>query len=188
VKWFRDTFASPNLSYETLDAEMPTDPTRLLVLPHFDPPPWPQYIPNTSGIIMGLKTGTKRGEILKAIRESVALYFVEGMTALKNIGCDTTEFIASGGGSTSDLGLQIRADIFGIPMVRPRITEAGLLGTALLAGTATGVFQTLEESVELFVQRDRVFDPNPARHTIYQEKHALYRQLFDTNRKLLKQL
>ena len=188
VKWFRDTFASPSVAYETLDAEMPLGPTGLLVLPHFDPPPWPQYIPDTSGMIMGLKTGTKRGEILKAVRESVALYFVEGMTALKNIGCDTSEFIASGGGATSDPGLQIRADIFGIPIVRPRITEAGLLGTAMLAGLGTGVFQTLEESVELFVQRDRVFEPDAARHAIYQEKHALYRQLFNTNRELLEQL
>jgi xylulokinase len=188
VKWFRDTFASPETSYDLLDAEMPADPTRLLVLPHFDAPPWPKHIPDTAGIIMGLKTGTKRGEILKAIREGVAFHFVDGITALNNIGCDTTEFIASGGGAKSDPGLQIRADIFGIPIVRPRITEGGLLGAALLAGMATGVFQTLETAVDLFVQRDRVFEPDPARHAIYQEKHALFRQLFDTNRDLLKQL
>ncbi len=181
TKWFRDTFAAADRPsagrnlYERLDREMPEVPTRLLVLPHFDPPP--HHPSGTSGVIVGLKTGTTRGEILKAIREGAAFHFVRGMQSLRKMGIDTTECIASGGGATSDPGLQIRADIFGIPFVRPRITEAGVLGAAMLAGFSTGAFQSATEAVALFVAPDRVFEPDALRHRQYMERHALYEQL-----------
>ena len=186
TKWFRDTFASPSTPYEQLDSEMPEEPTCLLVLPHFDPPP--HHSPDTSGVIVGLKTNTKRGEILKAIREGTALYFLHGIETLRHLGIDTTGFIASGGGAQSDKGLQIRADIFGIPIIRPRITEAGLLGAAMLAGIATGVFASAREAVELFVCDDRIFEPDAARHELYREKHALYQQLYPSLKPILKNL
>ncbi|MCF7848186.1 MAG: hypothetical protein K9M45_04990 [Kiritimatiellales bacterium] len=192
VKWFRDTFASADVPptgtnvYEYLDAELPDDPTRLLVLPHFDPPP--HHAPDTSGVVVGLKMGTTRGEILKAVYEGTTLYFMEGMDALRRLGIDTTEFIASGGGAKSDALLQIKADILGVPFVRPRITEAGMLGAAMLAGLSTGVFKTADEAVDIFVKRDRVFQPDARRHALYREKHALYRQLYPTLKPILQNL
>lgn len=191
VKWFRNTFAKADTAtagarlYQMLDAEMHAEPSRLLVLPHFDPPQWPRYIPDTAGMIVGLKADTTRGEILKAILECTTLYFVDGIEALRRIGCSTTEFIAAGGGAQSDAWLQIKADIFGVPFIRPRITEGGLLGAAMLAGLSTGVLASAEQAVDLFVQRDRVFEPDARRHAAYREKHALYRTLFDANRKIL---
>ncbi len=186
VKWFRDTFASTDVSYKQLDAEMPADPSRLLVLPHFDVPP--HHSPDTSGVIVGLKTSTTRGEILKAIIEGATFYFVQGMDALRSLGIDATAFIASGGGAKSDAGLQIRADVFGIPIVRPRITEAGLLGSAMLAGISTGVFAASSEAAELFVHDDRIFEPDAARHAFYRDKHALYKQLYPSLKPVLKNL
>ena len=192
VKWFRDTFAKADTVpdgadiYNILTAEMPTEPTRLLVLPHFEPPVSPYSIPETSGIIIGLKTSTTRGEILKAIMECCTLYFVDNVVSLGRIGCDTTEFIASGGGAKSDAWLQIKADIFGVPFTRPRFTEGGLLGSAMLAGLATGVFRSAGEAVGYFVEPDRVFEPDVRHHAIYKEKHALYRQLFEANAELLR--
>ncbi|MCF7864697.1 MAG: hypothetical protein K9L89_07905, partial [Kiritimatiellales bacterium] len=186
TKWFRDTFANASVSYEQLNAEIPEDPTRLLVLPHFDVPP--HHSPDTSGVIVGLKTHTTRGEILKAIIEGSTLYFVHGIDALRNLGIDTTGFIASGGGSKSDNGLQIRADIFGIPFIRPRITEAGLLGAAMLAGIATGVFNSAQDAAALFVCADRIFEPDATRHAIYLEKHVLYQQLYPSLKPILKNL
>jgi xylulokinase len=176
VKWFRDTFTDGSVSYEQLYSELPADPTRLLVLPHFDTPP--HHSPDTAGVVVGLRTHTTRGEILKAIQECTALYFVEGLDALRQLGMNTTGFIASGGGARADEGLQIRADVFGIPIVRPRITEAGLLGAAMLAGISTGVLGNAETAAAIFVQTERTFEPDSARHALYREKHALYKQLY----------
>lgn len=186
VKWFRDTFTDGRVSYAQLDREMPDEPSRLLVLPHFDVPP--HHSPDTAGAVVGLKTSTQRGEILKAIREGTALYFLEGMDALHALGLGASEYIASGGGAKSDAGLQLRADILGVPVVRPAITEASVLGAAMNAGMATGVFQTSEEAAETFVNRDRVFEPDAKRHAFYREKHALYRQLYPALKPILKTL
>jgi xylulokinase len=194
VKWFRDTFAADTVPpkgsdlYSFLDSEMPEAPSRLLVLPHFVPPVSPHYIPGTSGVIAGLKTDTRRGEILKAIKECAALYFVESIETLQKAGMPVAAFIASGGGSKSDSGLQIRADIFGVPFIRPQITEAGLLGTAMLAGISSGVFSSAREAVELFVCDDRIFEPDPDRHALYRGKHALYQQLHPSLKPILKNL
>jgi xylulokinase len=192
VKWFRDTFAAADrvpagrAIYDVLDDELPADPTRLLVLPHFDPPP--HHAPQTSGVIVGLKMDTTRGEILKAIREGTTLFFVRSLATLAELGIDCSEFIASGGGARSDSGLQLRADILGVPFVRPRTTEAGVLGAALLAGLATGVLKSAAEAVALFVQRDRVFEPDAGRHALYREKHALYEQLYPSLQSILEKM
>lgn len=186
VKWFRDTFAGGTASYASLDDEMPADPTRLLVLPHFDVPP--NHSPDTAGMIVGLRTHTTRGEILKAIIEGATFYFVEGFNALRDLGVDITSLIASGGGARSNPGLQIRADILGLPIVRPRQTEAGLAGAAMLAGLATGTFASPAEAASRFVSEDRVFEPDPARHARYRETWALYRQLQPALQPVLKHL
>jgi xylulokinase len=191
VKWFRDTFASDLVVpadvnvFALLDREMPDDPTRLLVLPHFEPPLFPRHIPGTAGAIVGLKTDTTRGAILKAILEGCALFFVEGIDTMRQIGMPVETFIASGGGAKSDVGLQIRADVFGIPLVRPRVTEAGLLGAAMLAGIASGVFDSPRQAVDQFVQTDCVFDPRPDGHAFYNRKHEQYRHLFPSLKPIL---
>ena len=191
VKWFRDTFAAAEAAaggdvYARLNAELPADPTRLLVLPHFDPPPWPEYLPDSAGVILGLKANTSRGAILKAIMEGVTYHFVDGIDALRRLGIDTTEFVASGGGARSDAWLQIKADIFGVPFVRLRRAEGGVTGAAMLAGLATKVYRNPADAVAAHVQRDRVFDPDPGRHAVYREQVARFRQLYPAVRDLLR--
>jgi xylulokinase len=186
VRWFRDTFAAADCKlvkanediYEVLSREMPPGPTRLLTLPYFDITGPPAFVVDASGVIVGLKARTTRGEILKSIMECETMYFVDSIQALKAMGMDTSEFVATGGGAKSDQWLQIKADIFGVPFVRPRVIEASLLGAAILAGVSTGVFQSPAEAVSQFVKRVKVFEPNPARHRLYQEKLDDYRALF----------
>jgi xylulokinase len=192
VRWFRDTFAleSRHLDdiYSRLGLEMPAEPTNLFVLPYFAPTGSPRFIADASGVIVGLKMNTTRGDILKAILESVTYYFVESMHALKGIGFDTSEFIATGGGAKSDSWLQIKADIFGVPFVRPTITECGLLGTTILAGVATGEFKNVAEGAKIFVKRERVFEPNAKRQALYRERIAKYQELFPLMYPFLKSL
>jgi xylulokinase len=194
VKWFRDTFASADVPpdggdvYEMLNRELPEGPTGLLVLPHFEEPVSPRYISGTAGVIVGLKTTTTRGEILKSIMECATLYFVDSIDALRELGVDTARFVASGGGAKSDAWLQIKADIFGVPFVRPRISEGSLLGAAMLAGIATGVFPDAAGAVERFVAPERTFEPDEARHEAYTAKLDLYRGVYPANRDILSAL
>jgi len=193
VRWFRDTFAAAERDaagegddvYEILSREMPEAPTGLLTLPHFEVTGPPYFTGGSAGVILGLQTSTTRGEILKSIMESVTFYLVESVEALGGMGIDVSEFIATGGGARSDRWLQIKADIFGVPFVRPRVTEGSTLGAAMLAGLATGVFAVPDEAVERFVERERTFEPDPGRHRIYREKVARYRRLYPLLREFL---
>lgn len=193
IRWFRDTFAAAEKQalregedlYARLAQEMPVEPTSLLTLPYFEPTGTPHFITDASGVILGLKTTTTRGEILKSIMECETLYFVESMLTLKELGADTSEFVATGGGAKSDAWLQIKADIFGVPFVRPAVVEAGTLGAAMLAGVATGVFHTVQDAVTCFVKPEKRFEPHPEHHALYQEKHERYQQLYPTLRHLL---
>ncbi|NIA07798.1 MAG: hypothetical protein GWP14_09250 [Actinobacteria bacterium] len=186
VRWFRDAFAGGDKKilkedtdiYDVLTAEMPAEPTSLLVLPYFSVTGPPGFVANASGAIVGLKNSTKRGEILKAIMESETFYFLESIQALKSLGIDATEFIATGGGAKSDAWLQIKADILGVPFVRLLNTEGSVAGAAMLAGLASGVYNNPSEAVQCFVHREKVFEPNLSRNKAYQERYELYRQLY----------
>ena len=59
-------------------------------------------------------------------------------------------------------------------------------GAAMLAGLATGVFRTPAGAARAFVKKDRIFEPDAQRHTIYREKWALYQQIFPATQELLK--
>ncbi len=192
VRWFRDTFAAEGGRgsrradvYDLLTAEMPDEPTRLLVLPYFEPTGPPDYVSDAAGVVLGLTPTTTRGDILKAIMECATLYFVDLMETLRRLGLGVHEFTATGGGARSDAWLQIKADVFGIPFVRPRETESGALGAAMLAGMATGVFAGPSEAVAACVRRSRTFEPDPDRHARYADKAAAYARLYPAVRDVL---
>jgi len=131
---------------------------------------------------------TTRAEIMKAFMESITYYFAESMANLNNLGIDTSEFVATGGGSKSDTWLQIKADIFGVPFRRLKYAECGLVGTAILAATAIGEFGTIEQGIENFVITDRIFDPDSARHRSYRERVQRYNTLFPLMKDFLSSL
>jgi len=189
VKWFRNTFAADHREeagiYDRLNREIPTAPTDLLVLPHFEPPQWPAYVGDSSGAIIGLRTDTTRGEILKGIMECASLYLFSGAEALRELGQPLQSLVAVGGGAKSDAWVQINADIFGLPVVRPKMSEAGLVGAAMLAGLATGAFGSAEEAAERMVKVERVFEPNASNHEIYSAKGRRLSKVYPTLRGLL---
>lgn len=195
LKWFRDEFARADRKrakdadiYDLLMAEMPEDPTGLLVLPHFEPTGSPEYIADSAGVIAGLHTDTPRGAILKAIIEGTTFYFLESLHKLRLLDIDMSEFIATGGGAKSDALLQIKADVLGTPFVRLRHTECGIAGAAMLAGIATGVYKNAEEAAACFVARERVFEPDPDRHERYKEIYQRYARLYPGLRELLAEM
>jgi len=187
VKWFRNTFASaerlPAQSigqdlYATLLAEMPEQLSPIMVLPHFTVTGPPDFISDSSGVMAGLKLETSRGEILKGLIEAMTFYIRASFETLPGAGITVTDFRAVGGGSKSDAWIQISADIFGCPIVRPRINEAGVLGAAILAGAGCEVFPSLEDGVSQMVKLGKTFEPDPRKQALYTERFAKYQRLW----------
>ncbi len=187
IKWFRDTYAGDEHRrladaggdvYPTLFSEIPGPPSRVMVLPHFSPMGPPDFIFDSLGGILGLTLETKRGEILRAIVEANNFSLLECITMLPEAGIEISSYRPVGGGSKSDIMVQMCADIMETPFVRPNITEAGALGAAILAGTGTGVFASAEEGAEAMVKLDKRFEPDPAHRSYYREKYDRYKELY----------
>ena len=128
--------------------------------------------------MLGLRLETPRGEILKGILEGAVFYLRECVAPLSETSIRIDEFRAVGGGSHSDAWLRISADILGRPLMRVDAPEAGALGGAILAGTATGVFGSIDEGVEAMVRAGDTFEPDPGRQAAYDARFERYRELW----------
>lgn len=197
VKWYRDAFAREEQKqaqkagkniYNHLFAEVPEDPSPVLVLPHFTPTGPPEFIAESRGVLVGLQLDTSRGEILKGILEGTAYYLKECVEALPEIGIQIENFRVAGGGSQSDAWVQLCADIFERPFIRPRVTEAGTLGAAVIAGVGSGFFKSFQEGVATMVRPERTFVPNTKKSLQYKRRFEFYKQLWPMMRSFLKTL
>ncbi|NLG29495.1 MAG: hypothetical protein GX557_16420 [Chloroflexi bacterium] len=186
LKWFRDQWAAQEAReaqrrgasiYDALLTEMPDDPTSLLVLPHWAPPGPPVADPDASGAIMGLRLGTTRGEVLKALLEGASLYMAQGLAHYLEMGVRVDWLRATGGAARSMPWLQLTADVLGVPVELPEVTEATTLGAALLAGLGSGAYGNAEEAVRASVRVRRRFQPNASRHAQYDDRLARYSEL-----------
>jgi xylulokinase len=197
VKWHRDTFAAAEKApaqaqgrdlYAELIAELPLDPGKIVVLPHFSTTGPPYFIADSCGIIAGLRLETSRGEILKAILEGVSFDLRQNLVDLPEAGIQLHELRVVGGGSRSEAWVQLTADILGVPCIRTANPQAGSLGAAILAGTATGEFASLKEGCQAMVQLGRRFDPNLVREREYAELYEKYNRLWPLTADYLREL
>jgi xylulokinase len=195
LKWYRDTFARADKEaaarsgedvYELLIREVPPGPSTVTVLPHFTATGPPEFTTQSSGVIVGLKLDTTRGDILKGIMEGAVFYHKGLLDSIAGVGIDMHELRAVGGGSKSDAWLRISADILGKPIVRARVTEAGCLGASIIAGVGIGRFTCLEEGVRAMVSLGDRFEPDPGRQAAYRESYERYRALWPLMKDYLK--
>ncbi|BES64222.1 glycerol kinase GlpK [Gottschalkiaceae bacterium SANA] len=119
--------------------------------PHFD-----SY---ARGTIIGLTRGTGKAHIARAALESMAYQVRDALKIMENSAGKKLDILrVDGGGAKNDFLMQFQADILGIPVERPIITETTCLGAAYLAGLATGYWTSLDEIEENW-QLDKRFEP-----------------------------
>jgi xylulokinase len=187
LRWFRDTFgqeeireaqASGQDAYDLLLRNARSGPTSLLLLPDFAGSGTPTFDTSSKGAILGLTFATEKPDLAKAILEGLTFELRLNLDLLKDGGVSIDELRAIGGGARSELWLQLKADITGVPVVAPRITEAASWGAALLAGMGAGHFASAAEAAEEMIQLDRRFEPDPGCAARYEERFALYREVY----------
>jgi glycerol kinase len=110
----------------------------------------PYWEPDARGTITGLTRGTTLAHIARAALESIAFQSAALLQAMSRDAvaagaAPVSELRVDGGASVNDLLMQFQADLLGIPVVRPAVTETTALGAAYLAGLAAGVYAGTEE-------------------------------------------
>ena len=187
LRWFRDGFCEADVlraaqdgvdAYDLMLPDAVTGPTGLLVLPHFSGSGTPTFDTASKAAILGLTFATTRRDIATAILEGLTYELRRNLDLLQASGVRIDVLRAIGGGARSRLWLQLKADITGIPVVTPRVTEAAALGAALLAGVGAGLFPSAAEAAGRFLQLTETYTPEPARHAEYTRQYELYRQVY----------
>ena len=142
VQWLRDGLqiiqSAPEV--EALAASVP-DTGDVFLVPAFAGLGAPDWDGRARGTLVGLTRGSTRAHIARAALEAIALQSADMFGAMsRDAGLALTELRVDGGASGNDLLMQLQADLLGVPVVRPQVTETTALGAAYLAGLATGVW------------------------------------------------
>ena len=164
VQWLRDGLGAIQRStdVEGLAASVPNS-GGVIFVPSFTGLGAPYWSPSAKGAIVGLSRGSTVGHIARAALESIAFQSTALLTAMsRDAVAPITELRVDGGASANNLLLQFQADLLGIPVIRPQITETTALGAASLAGLATGVFRDTDELASHW-RMERTFMPTMSR-------------------------
>jgi glycerol kinase len=176
VQWLRDGLGIIQRSedVEALAASVP-DTGGVHFVPAFTGLGSPHWDPHARGTITGLSRGSTRAHIARAALEAIAFQSAELLVAMQNDSRQRLiELRVDGGATANDLLMQFQADVLGVPVVRPRITETTALGAAYLAGLAVGFWASPEELASNW-QVDRRFEPRMGRDEA-QARLALWAQ------------
>lgn len=194
LKWYRDSFArhekqlcaeSGENVYALLDSKIPEKPTGILVLPHFAGAATPYMDNGSRAAMIGLNLETSGEDIYKALMEGVAYEVMMNLEHLGNGGIAPRELYATGGGSSSPVWLQIKADILGVPITVIDAKEAGALGCCMLAAVAVGAIDSLEAAKEKFVKVGKTYCPREECSELYRKYYKAYKEVYDSVRPIV---
>jgi len=118
----------------------------------------PHWDPYARGTIVGLTRGTTRAHLARAALEGIAYQSADAVWAQSAaLGIDLDELRVDGGATANGWLMQFQADVLGVPVVVPEITQTTALGAAYLAGIAAGTW-TQRDTREMW-REDRRFEP-----------------------------
>ena len=193
LKWFRDNFAEfENMNaenggknvYAELDEKCGTKPSGILVLPHFAGAATPYMDNDSKAAFVGITLETTKYDLYRALMEGTSYEMLLNFNKMRALTGKIDEIRASGGGATSDVWLQIKADILNSEITALAAKEIGAAGTAALAGRAVGIYENLREAAAKMVPVRKVFSPNPENTEKYNELYHKYEKLYDAVKEL----
>ena len=173
VQWLRDGLCCIKSSseIEKLAASVP-DSGGVFFVPALTGLAAPYWDQHARGTIIGITRGTTTAHIARAALDGIAFQTYDIARAMaKDMGAPLTELKVDGGASRNNLLMQYQANLLGIKVVRPKITETTALGAAYLAGLAVGFWKDLDEIKQQW-QVERTFDPVPDNEEIAAAKQG----------------
>jgi glycerol kinase len=166
VQWIRDGLGLIRTAaeIEPLAASV-SDNGGVYLVPAFAGLGAPHWDPYARGTIVGITRGTSSGHIARAALESIAYQVADLLDAMAaDAGIPLKELRVDGGAASNNMLMQFQADLLGVPVVRPAVTETTALGAAYLAGLGVGYWKSVDE-VSGQWKVDRRFEPSMPRAT-----------------------
>jgi len=172
----RRSHAGP-ADYARLDREagqVPPGSDGVLALPVFGD--GERTDPDLRAAFTGLSLRHGRAALARSVLEGVAFTIRSQLALLTEGGAQVTELRVSGGDARLGTWNRIKADVTGVPVtVVP--DDAAVTGVAMLAGLGTGVYQDVDDAIARCLRFGERFEPDPAVHDAYEERHAAFQAL-----------
>jgi xylulokinase len=186
--WFRNILGdSDTITFELLSQQAERAATGgLIFLPYMAGERTPLWSSDARGVFFGLSYKTSRAEMIRSMMEGCAFAVRDNLAIAEAKGAVITEFLASGGAIQSAVWCQIKADIYGKPLIVARQADGSegghSLGLYALTAFAIGQEDNIGDCVERLLPNRQVFEPSSAHRALYDDLFGLYREL---SRKLL---
>ena len=190
VRWFRDEMEQAakgqGNAYDKMFAPVNFDGNTIMAIPYFAGSSGDSF---AKGAFLGLTLGTKRTQMLQAVVEGVTHEMKVLVDHLEETSDTTFDVIRAFGGPTkSPKWLQLKADISGKRVEAVAVEEASALGAAILAGVATGVYDSYEQAIKAVVKIKATCRPRPEIHQRYKGQHEIYKKLVQALKPVNKEL
>lgn len=154
-------------------------------------PDWlaPDNAPYRRGIIVGLDGSHGAHHLYRSVLEGIALTMRGHVQSMESaLGHRLNPTRVSGGGSRSDLMMQIVADVFGRPVQRAAVADAAGVGAAICAAVGHGVHPGFDEAATAMTRPGDTFTPNPVAQGDYDRIFEDYASLGDFTEPMLKRI
>ncbi|MBC8610390.1 xylulokinase [Massilimaliae timonensis] len=190
LQWFKNTFCqeesrlaaeqgvSPYQLIDQMVAQSVPGANGLLYLPYLLGERSPRWNPAASGVLLGLRTGSSRGDCARAVLEGVGYnlrVILDIFRQTRPIG----EITVIGGGAKGKVWLQILADIFQMPLQLPRyLEEATSMGAAVCGGIGAGIFDSFDV-IDRFNPTEEMLYPREEYAARYEKLYQLFNQAYD---------
>jgi xylulokinase len=181
LDWFRTAYA-PDLSFAELDALAATAEAGsdgLVLLPYLSGSATPSFDPAARGVLFGLTLRHERRHLVRALLEAVAFALADLLDVERGLGVEPQELRSVGGGATSRVWSQIKADVTGLKVrALSGGEQAGALGAAVLAGVGGGFYSSIEDGADALVHFAQAFEPDSGAFEAYADARRVYGELY----------
>lgn len=139
------------------------------------------------GMMIGFDGRHTRAHMYRSILEGIALTMKCRLDEMcEELGITLDNLIISGGGSNSDLFMQIFSDVFGIPASRNIVNGSAAVGSAICAAVAVGAYKDFDEAVRHMVRIRDTFQPDLKNTELYGKMNAVYQDITNHTDDILK--
>jgi xylulokinase len=133
----------------------------------------------TGGAFLDLRVSTRKPELYRAVLEGICFEMKYNIEVLEQCGIQLKNVVAVGGGSESDILMQIKANIWGQDIQTLQSAQAGTTGLAILCGCAMGVYKSVEDAAKSRAKPGKRFSPQPGTVAQYKARMDIYRRIYN---------
>ena len=189
-RWFRDCFGGlekevgrladidPYVLLDRKAMQSPPGANGLVLLPYFAGNGSPHWDAEATGVLMGLTLKHTQGDTARAFMEGVVYEIREMKETMERSGAVFNELNITGGATKSPMWCQMIADILNLPIRRLIISDATVLGAAMIAAVGVGRFSSFQEAAEHMVKLGERIEPIPENTAIYNKLYRIFRNMY----------